>query len=36
MERRAEIGGKHLQVDVAANVWEAIVKIILAKGGSAE
>ena len=36
MQRRVEIGGKYLQVDVAANVWEAIVKIDLATGDSAE
>lgn len=36
MERRVEIGGKYLQVDVAANVWEVIVKIILLTGDSDE
>lgn len=36
MERRVEIGGKYLQVDVATNVWEASVKIVLATGDAAE
>lgn len=36
MERRVEIGGKYLQVDVATNVWEAIAKIVLATGDAAQ
>lgn len=36
MERRVEIAGKYLQVDVATNVWEAIAKIVLATGDAAQ
>jgi len=35
VERRVVTGGKHLQVDVAANVWQATVTIVLATGDSA-